>query len=644
VTQAHAELGHRLTALRSDFAALGSRAAVAAEALTATLPPPTVLLEELTAAREAFTSLRTAVVTHAGTLSIPLDGQTLGTLRELEPVLAAIGAAEEHRAQLAAWDAARKDALGVLARVMALTHREDKPLPALAECQGRARELNVALAGPAPEPLEAETKVLPARLRPYTELLALVEGWNVLDDDRCAELQDAISESFGRPLALAALRGKIGREGEAPPPPPRARTRAPARAVSEPAAAAPSLVVPSMAPPAPAPAPAAPTAAPPRVAPPVPPPPLPRVAAPAPPPGPASPPPPARVASPPPIPEPVHVVPASAAAPQEESDGPLDNPGIGGDTAAGEAADNREAELEQLAQDSARWWIAARAGWQGLHERGLTYGEAAHDYLERYPYLLSVPIQQSVQYDGGRLAEGYGLLLAHIDKQEPGFVDDALRRLNPQFGARDPNEPYPLGQELYLLVVAEGRLYKTYPDFVREVVQHAVPRPGAWVQGGIVESDDDTRLFMRSERPGSTEEQTRTVTDSKERLGPHLFRVTLGPLTTRFFTLRLAGEALADPPNVEIKLKENDAPTDHAWLVTLPPAGKSQIPAPRKHRTGGTTLEELGTQLGGFWMAIFNADPKNDRSYELSIILRRKPPPIPKDAPATPDRFFGKKK
>jgi hypothetical protein len=153
---------------------------------------------------------------------------------------------------------------------------------------------------------------------------------------------------------------------------------------------------------------------------------------------------------------------------------------------------------------------------------------------------------------------------------------------------------------------------------------------------------------MRAEAPGSTEEQTRTLTERNDRLGPHLFRVTLGPLTTRFFTLGLEGETLADPPNVEIKLTENEAPTDHAWLITLPAGGHGKPAAPRKHRTGGTTLEELGPKFSGFWMGIFNADPRNDRLYELSIILRRKPPPIPPDpkpnAKPPADRFFGKKR
>ncbi len=610
VQHANGELGGRLAALRSDFAALGTRAAGAAEALVATLPPPTLLLDDLSAARDAFAALRSAMLQQAGALSLVFDAEELGTLRDLEPVLAAITAAEEHRARLAAWEEAREEAFGVLDRVIGLIPREDKSLPALGEAQGRAREVRATLAGSAPAELEHETKTLPGKTRPFAELLALVEGWNALDDDRCAFLQDAITEFFGRSLALAALRGRIGRAGEAPPPAPRRR-----------AAAAPAPVEVS---------------------------PAPRVAAPA---APVAPPVPA-------VPRPVvqrppTVAPAPVAAtaappvPAQESEltgevSELDPAGVGEATAEREG----EEELERLAQQTARWWLGARTGWQGLRERGIGFGDAAHDYLKRFPYLLSVPLQKSDEYEGGRLAEGYGLLLAHIDKQEEGFVKEALARLNLQLTSRERDETYSLGHELYLYIVAEGRIYKTYPEFVREILHAVVPKPGAWVQGGIVDDDDGTRLFMRGEQPGSTEEQTRTLTEPKERLGPHIFRVTLGPLTTRFFTLRLAGETLADPPNVEIKLKENDAPTDHAWLVTLPAPGKTQAAAPRKHRVGGTTLEELGRQFSGFWMGVFNADPSNDRGYELSIILRRKPPPLPPDpkpgAKPAPDRFFGK--
>jgi hypothetical protein len=621
VTVADAGLAHRLAALRSDFAALGARAASAADSLAHAQPPPTMLLDELHAATRAFADLRTAMLERAGALAVVVDDGKLGTLRDLEPVLTAIASAEEHRARVAAWEEARNAAFAVLDRVLALVHRDDKALPSLDEAQGRARELRAALDGAPPAELAQETAALTGRTRPYADLLALVEGWNVLDDDRCAALQDAVTEAFSRSLGLAALRGRVGRQGEAPLQV-RRRVRAAAPAAPEPAEApveAPAAPVEIPEPVATAPAPRIPVAPP--IAPPV-------------------------VPMPPPfVPPPVSVEPPDGGL--AEVLRPVDPAALapGASFVSGlrqstetDADDDesraREPELEQLAQDAARWWVAARAGWQELRERGLAFGDAAFDVLKRFPYLLSVPLQKSGDYDGGHLAEGYALLLAHIDKQEEGVVQRALLRLNPQFATRDA-----LSRELYLYVVAEGRLYKTYPDFVREVIAGVLPKPGAWVQGGIVESDEGTRLFMRAEKPGNTEEQTRTLTEPKERLGPHVFRVSLGPLTTRFFTLQLTGETLEDSPNVEIKVTENDAPTDHAWLVTMPPAGQTKLAAPRKHRTGGTVLEELGRQFNGFWMAIFNSDPSNDRRYELSVILRRKPAPLPPDKPKTP---FGK--
>jgi len=314
-----------------------------------------------------------------------------------------------------------------------------------------------------------------------------------------------------------------------------------------------------------------------------------------------------------------------------------------------EARREREATLERLAQESARWWIAARSGWYSMRERGMTFGDAARDYLKSYPHLLAVPLAKSDELDGGHLAEGYALLLAHIEKQEEGFVQEALTRLNPQFATRSRDQSYPLGQELYLYVVAEGRLYKTYPEFVKEVIVNALPKPGVWIQGGVIEADEETRLFTRPEVPGSPQEKLQTVSDPAQRTGPHVFGVTTGPLTTRFFTLRLAGNELADPPDVEIHLKENDAPSDHAWLLTLAAPGKPQALAPRKQRVGGTKLAELGREFGGLWIAVFNADPNSEKRYELSITLKRKapiPPKVDATAAAAPaaSKFFGRKR
>ena len=669
----HEHLGQRLTALRADFAALGTRAADAATALAARLPPPPALLDELSAARDAFTELRDAVLEHAGTLALVLDGERLATLRDLEPVLAAIGAAEARQVQQHAWEQARESALVVLDHVMELIHREDAGFGPLAECQARARELHGALSSSAPDHIEHETVMTSGKLRPFSELLALVDGWNVLDDDRCAFLQDALTEAFGRPLALAALRGKLGREGVLPPAPePHGRGRAaepayppgvysPSGGYGQPGHPAPAYAAPSEdnaqpegAPAYSEPAYAGPTADAQPGAPHGYPEGVPVYAQEA--PG-AAPPAGVVVTGPPGVmvsgsgatgipttpgaPRPGMMAAASSVVVEIRLSGDKIN------VETPEARKEREKQLEKLAQETAQWWIAARSGWRAMRDGEATFAAASRDFIQRFPTVLSVPLQKSA--DAG-VAEAYALLLAHIEKLEEGFVREALTRLNPQFTTRERDKAYPLGQELYLYVVAEGRLYKTYPDFVKEVLVNVLPTPGPWVQGGLIEADDETRRFTRSETPGSRDDRSESVTDWNERIGPHLFTVTTGPLTSRFFTLRLAGDALADPPDVEIKVKENDAPTDHAWLITLPmPGGQEQPPAPKKHRTGGTTLSGFGKDFGGLWIGLFNADPANEKSYELSIALRRKPPaeaPKSMKAPAPSPiagRFFGKR-
>jgi hypothetical protein len=635
VMQAHEELGQRLSALRADFAALGTRAADAASALAAKLPPPPALLDELTGADEAFTELREAMLQHAGSLALDVDTERVGTLRDLEEVLTAIAAAEERQVQVHEWEEARDSVLQVLDQVMALVHREDRMFGALADCQARARELHGELAALAAEDLERETAEMSGKARPFRDLLALVDGWNVLDDDRCAFLQDALTQAFGRPLALAALRGKLAREGELPEP---TRGRGVSREPSYPSGVySPSGYAPPPAYPAVGYVPADDDATYP-----------------------------AAHATPPA--ETTHAGAAAyAAAGAPAPPAGIPHPGLPPrpiaqvnavdirlsgdkiDVETPEARKDREKQLERLAQESAQWWISARNGWRAMRERGASFADAARDFLQRYPTLLSVPLPKSAEAGGRHVAEGYALLLAHIEKMEEGFVREALTRLNPQFTTGDGDKAYQLAQELYLYIVAEGRLYKTYPDFVRDVLVNALPASGPWVQGGLIEGDDATRRFMRGEEPGAREEHTDAVTGWQERIGPHVFTISAGPLTTRFFTLGLAGDALADPPDVEIKLKENDAATDHAWLLTLPMAGTTQPLAAKRHRTGGTTLTGLGRELGGLWIGLFNADPGSDRSYELSITLRRKPPaaaPKGMKAPApspTAGKFFGKR-
>jgi hypothetical protein len=96
-------------------------------------------------------------------------------------------------------------------------------------------------------------------------------------------------------------------------------------------------------------------------------------------------------------------------------------------------------------------------------------------------------------------------------------VRGALTRINPQLAGRKIDERYPVADELYQYVVAEGRLYKTFPDLLRDVLVHALPEPGVWLQGTIIEADGATTIVTHPEEPGGRREEVRTLTTAAER-------------------------------------------------------------------------------------------------------------------------------
>lgn len=602
---AHQELARRLAAERERFGTLGARAARAAQDLQATTPPDAELLAGLTAAARAFGDLRQAVLAEAVLLlDPPPPPESLATLTDLGPVLESLVLAEETRVRRARWETARREALDVLDRLAGLTHREDAGFAPLAAAQADARAAREQIAGSKPEDFEAATRRLGERVRMFGDLVALAEGWSALDDERCSSLQDSIAEGFGRPLALAALRGKLGRAGEAPPEP----------VVTPPVGVPDAPVAPG------APIPIA--DAPPLVPPPIAPPPEiePLVIEPS----PIAPPPSAPPTPAPPVPSPPSAEPRPVAAPIAAPP-PPPAPPLPADPEQRAKAD----ALERLAAEQAPWWVRARAGWVAMRKAGLSLTAAAGPTLERFPALLSIPIQRAGEIDGGGLAEGYALLLEHVDQLEEGFVGEALTRLNPQFTAASARS-YPLGQELYLHLVAEGRLYRTYPDFVREVLAGALPRPGFWAQGGLAETEAETVVFTRpDDTAGAAAKETRAITEDAERYTAHAFEVTVAPLTTRFYTLEGPGP-FEHQRTVEVRLTEGGSASDRAWIVAIDPSGAAA--APRKHRVGGTKLEDLGKAFRSLWIAVFNPDPTNDKRYTLTLTLGKKvPPPSRKD-------------
>jgi len=284
--------------------------------------------------------------------------------------------------------------------------------------------------------------------------------------------------------------------------------------------------------------------------------------------------------------------------------------------------------------ETAQWWLVASKAWTAFKARRLSFADAVREELAKYPCLLSVPIQESAGYEGGQLANGYALLLEHVEMQERGFVRTALTRLEPQFTTSRAAKAYPLGRQVYDYLVAEGRLYKTYPDFVKNVLVSALPHPGVWTQARISESDGETRVFTRpSPTIGEPEEQSQSSSEDKQRFVERLFSTSLAPLTARIFHVE-AGN-LNEPRVVEVRLMENGAPSDKAWLLIMLPDGKIGGGAPRRLKVEGTTLTELlGKDYNSLWIAVFNPDPNAEKGYDLTLSLKKKASPSAKPTQA----------
>jgi hypothetical protein len=123
-----------------------------------------------------------------------------------DSLLRVIGKLEETR--LAA-EQARQNAFRVLDRVLTIVHRHQADFPPLLECQARARELRRTLLEAPWSDLYPITKPLAEGPYRFPALLALVEHWQDLDDERWKNLHEIVAQSFGRSLAVAASRGDL---------------------------------------------------------------------------------------------------------------------------------------------------------------------------------------------------------------------------------------------------------------------------------------------------------------------------------------------------------------------------------------------------------------------------------------------------
>ena len=538
------QIARELAALTQRFVDLGAKLGEAARALDATgAPPANGLVEGLAGARGQFVQLRAQALSAADAAGVPPPPEPQ-SLDEIEPLLAAIGEALRSRARREALEHAQHAAVTTIDRVLEIIHQDDPAFSTLVACHAKAREARAAILA-LTELDSDDARQVTDRVRAFADLLTMVENRDGLDDDRYAQLEESVSRGFGRGLAVAAARGRIGFEGEFAEPPP----------ASEPApepAGEPSQALPMA----------------------------------------------------------TEVVMASASEATAGEAPPLESERS---ALPEEPAPGAEGAADPSAPDeTAQWWLAAWArwsGWKSSHD----FAAAVREELGKYPYLLSVPIQKSPEYEDGLLAYGYSILMDHVERQNAGCVGNALNSLK-------PGQTRPIGEQLYDYLITEGRLRETYADFVKNTLVAAVPEPGVWFQFRILESKEDTRILQRpSARIGDTELSGQRLATDGQRYNEHKFKMTLGPLTTRFV---LVSADVKEARGAGFKLVGDGAPSDSGWVVSVSAGNRGKNEA-RRIGEDGLHVPSLGKDHPALWVAVFNPDTAADRRYELSVFLRK---------------------
>src|SRR5260370_3456118 len=232
------QLEQELSALSKVFSDLGVRLSeVAKEVTSPGVMPSEKLLEQISASRTSFENCRTAIHGHAGAMLVsplPKVGE-LVSITTIDTLLKASAAAEETKFSI---ETERAKALEILGRVLAITHREAADFKPLQECHAKLGELRSAISNVLWPHRHPESESIVASNHPATALLAFVETLDTLEDEKWMALETTISDTYGKPLFVAASRGKLAVAAES-------------KGESKPVAAAPPAKAPVVAPPEP---------------------------------------------------------------------------------------------------------------------------------------------------------------------------------------------------------------------------------------------------------------------------------------------------------------------------------------------------------------------------------------------------------
>jgi Meckel syndrome type 1 protein len=236
------QLEQELSALSKVFSELGARLSeVAKEVTSPGLMPSEKVLEQISASRTSFENARTAIHAHAGAMLVsplPKLGEIV-SIAAIETLLKAAAVAEENKFSI---EAEREKALTILQRVLSITHKESSEFKPLQECHAKLAELRSAISNVAWPHRHPDAETIVASKHPANALVSFVENVDTLDDEKWMALETTITESYGKPLFVAASRGKLAIPEAKPEPQP--AVNKPVASAAAPAPAKPAVPAP----------------------------------------------------------------------------------------------------------------------------------------------------------------------------------------------------------------------------------------------------------------------------------------------------------------------------------------------------------------------------------------------------------------
>ncbi len=191
-------LQSKLDHLKSDCTALASGlSALAADLQEGRLGRLKDIADRILFLGKNFNTYKKETMVLSGAASAHFDADKLTSIEDMETLL------QSFHVRM------RQDALQILDEVNTIVHKDNHDFQPLQSCHAKAKALQQTILEIDLPGLHPDVPALLKGIHPFNELLLLARHHRDLDEERIAELEDRIQNSFGRLLFLAIVRDKL---------------------------------------------------------------------------------------------------------------------------------------------------------------------------------------------------------------------------------------------------------------------------------------------------------------------------------------------------------------------------------------------------------------------------------------------------